>query len=133
MIFDVSGKLALLDSAFPGFFQELLENLLSRFFENAMQGVQPASVSHSEDDVFNSFFSRSFDQLSEGSGAGIEPFDSEAFEVAELVSEEVDEGLVLGQPVESGQLLFLGRLLPLQEFDFFFLFHFFQQLPARKL
>jgi hypothetical protein len=98
------------------FLQELPEDELRWLFEDAVQGVESAPVRHAKLDVFHSELGGSLHQLSEAGSSRVESFNAESFEVGELRSQEVDEGLVMSESPEGGELLFLGKLSLLQGF-----------------
>lgn len=101
------------------FFQKLLENQLGWLLKYTMESIESSSMSHAELNELYSLLCSTFHETPQGSCAWVEPFDAEPFEVAELVSQEVDEGLVFGEPVQGGELFLFGGLLPLQSFNFF--------------
>jgi hypothetical protein len=82
-----------------------------------MEGIESASMGHSELDILDSQLGSSFDELSETGGSRIQSFNAEPLEVGELGSQEVNECLILGQSSQSGELLFFGEFSLLQGFD----------------
>jgi hypothetical protein len=105
--------------AFSYLLQELIENLLSRLLQYAVQSVESSSVSHPDENVLHACECCALNELLKGCRPCVEPFNSVASEIGKFRPQKIHKDLIFCNSSEGNQLLFFCGLYPLKFLNFF--------------